>query len=48
MEEVSPRSRSPPKECPECGEKTRLYRTPRGLRCADCVKELDSGGLGFS
>ena len=34
-------------ECPECGTRTRLYRTPKGLRCAECVKRLDSAGLGF-
>ena len=34
-------------ECPQCGAKTRLYRTPRGLRCAECVKLMDSAGLGF-
>ena len=36
------------RECPECGSRVRLYRTPRGLRCAECVKRLDSGGLGFA
>ncbi len=35
------------KECPKCGAKVRLYRTPRGLRCAECVKKMDSAGLGF-
>jgi hypothetical protein len=35
------------RECPECGAKTRLYRTPRGLRCGECVREQDSGGLSF-
>ena len=35
------------KACPECGARRALYRTPRGLRCADCVKRLDSAGLGF-
>jgi hypothetical protein len=34
-------------ECPQCGDKARLYRTPRGLRCAECVKQMDSAGLGF-
>ena len=34
-------------ECPQCGARTRLYRTPRGLRCAECVKLMDSAGLGF-
>jgi tRNA(Ile2) C34 agmatinyltransferase TiaS len=34
-------------ECPRCGARTRLYRTPRGLRCAECVKLMDSAGLGF-
>ncbi len=33
--------------CPKCGAKARLYRTPHGLRCADCVKKMDSAGLGF-
>ena len=47
MEEASPSPQNLLKECPECGDKTRLYRTPRGLRCANCVKELDSGGLSF-
>lgn len=42
---VQPPSRSV--ECPQCGAKTRLYRTPRGLRCAECVKLMDSAGLGF-
>ena len=36
------------KECPECGARVRLYRTPKGLRCAECVKRLDSAGLGFN
>jgi hypothetical protein len=35
------------KACPGCGAIGRLYRTPRGLRCADCVKRMDSAGLGF-
>ena len=35
------------KVCPECGARTKLYRTPRGLRCGECVKKIDSGGLGF-
>jgi hypothetical protein len=47
VEETSPRSETFMKACPECGAKAALYRTPRGLRCADCVKRLDSGGLGF-
>ena len=36
-----------PKMCPECGVTERLYRTPRGLRCSDCVRRMDSAGLGF-
>jgi ribosomal protein L37AE/L43A len=35
------------RQCPECGAVERLYRTPRGLRCAECVKRMDSAGLGF-
>ena len=35
------------KTCPNCGSVARLYRTPRGLRCAECVKKMDSAGLGF-
>ena len=33
--------------CPSCGALERLYRTPRGLRCAKCIKRMDSAGLGF-
>lgn len=47
MEETSVRPQSVMKECPECGARAVLYRTPRGLRCADCVKRLDSAGLNF-
>ncbi|HXY56516.1 MAG TPA: hypothetical protein VEH01_02775 [Nitrososphaerales archaeon] len=47
MEKQTASSQSIIKECPECGAKTRLYRTPRGLRCAECVKRIDSGGLAF-
>lgn len=36
-----------PKLCPKCGAMEKLYRTPRGLRCARCVKDDDSGGLSF-
>jgi hypothetical protein len=36
-----------PKACPHCGAIAHLYRTPRGLRCGDCVRVMDSGGLGF-
>jgi len=36
-----------PKACPECGIVGRLYRTPRGLKCEDCVRKMDSSGLGF-
>ena len=35
------------KECPNCGARARVYRTPRGLRCGECVKKMDSAGLGF-
>ena len=42
---VQPRART--MECPKCGAKAMLYRTPRGLRCAECVKLMDSAGLGF-
>ena len=45
--ESLPQSQSSRKECPECGAQTRLYRTPRGLKCAECVKKMDSAGLGF-
>ena len=47
MEEIDRQSKGQPKECPQCGAKVRLYRTPRGLRCGDCVKKMDSAGLGF-
>lgn len=47
MGSASTQTQTPQKECPECGAKARLYRTPRGLRCAECVKRLDSGGLNF-
>ena len=47
MEEISPHPEKFMKACPECGARAALYRTPRGLKCADCVKRLDSGGLGF-
>jgi hypothetical protein len=47
MAESPLQSRPLPVECPECGAKARLYRTPRGLRCAECVKRMDSAGLGF-
>jgi hypothetical protein len=40
-------AQSPLRECPKCGARARLYRTPRGLRCTDCVKKMDSSGLGF-
>ncbi len=36
-----------PKACPGCGSVYRLYRTPHGLRCEDCVRKMDSSGLGF-
>jgi len=42
--QVSPKR---PKVCPECGKVEHLYRTPRGLRCVDCVRRMDSSGLGF-
>jgi DNA-directed RNA polymerase subunit RPC12/RpoP len=47
VEEEFVLSRGKSVECPECGARTKLYRTPRGLRCGECVKRLDSGGLGF-
>jgi len=48
VEETTVQSRGLERECPSCGEKTtRLYRTPRGLKCGDCVKKMDSAGLGF-
>ena len=47
MGEAVAQQRNITKECPECGARVRLYRTPRGLRCAECVKKLDSAGLGF-
>ncbi len=47
MENQPVQPQKPLKECPGCGVRARLYRTPRGLRCADCVKQLDSGGLSF-
>jgi hypothetical protein len=33
--------------CQDCGKVGRLYRTPRGLRCMDCIKKANSGGLYF-
>ncbi len=47
MSETPMQQRNSAAECPQCGAKTRLYRTPRGLRCAECVKLMDSAGLGF-
>jgi tRNA(Ile2) C34 agmatinyltransferase TiaS len=47
MSETPMQSRTSTSECPKCGARTRLYRTPRGLRCAECVKLMDSAGLGF-
>ncbi|MDG6899465.1 MAG: hypothetical protein JRN11_01600 [Nitrososphaerota archaeon] len=47
MEEPALQSKGQYKECPRCGAKVRLYRTPRGLRCGDCVRKMDSAGLGF-
>lgn len=47
MEEPVLQSKTAPEVCPQCGARGRLYRTPKGLRCADCVKEMDSAGLGF-
>jgi ribosomal protein S14 len=36
-----------PRACPRCGSVEHLYRTPRGLMCGNCVREMDSAGLGF-
>ncbi len=47
MGEVIQQSQKLPKQCPKCGNLERLYRTPRGLRCAHCVRAMDSSGLGF-
>ncbi|MDG6954358.1 MAG: hypothetical protein JRN27_05185 [Nitrososphaerota archaeon] len=47
MEEYVAQRRAPERGCPGCGVRTKLYRTPRGLRCADCVKEMDSAGMSF-
>lgn len=47
MAETIPQAQAPQRECPECGARARLYRTPRGLKCAECVKKMDSAGLGF-
>ncbi len=47
MAEHATQVRRTQSECPNCGAKARLYRTPRGLRCAECVKKMDSAGLGF-
>lgn len=47
MEESLLQPRGSVKACPQCGAKERLYRTPKGLRCADCVKVMDSAGLMF-
>ncbi len=47
MPETPVQARAQTAECPQCGAKTRLYRTPRGLKCAECVKLMDSAGLGF-
>lgn len=46
-EEVSSTPRSSARQCPGCGRAGRLYRTPKGLRCMNCVRRADSGGLGF-
>ena len=46
-EVVSPPPRPSVRQCPGCGEVGRLYRTPRGLRCMDCIRRADSGGLSF-
>ncbi|MDG7009092.1 MAG: hypothetical protein JRN06_12855 [Nitrososphaerota archaeon] len=40
-------SQKVPGACPRCGSVERLYRTPRGLMCGDCVRTMDSAGLGF-
>src|SRR5208337_507904 len=45
-ESVQQQQRSP-KVCPECGAPGPLYRTPRGLKCENCVSRMDSSGLGF-
>jgi hypothetical protein len=47
MEEPTLQKQNWLKPCPGCGAQERLYRTPRGLRCADCVRKMDSGGLTF-
>jgi len=47
MAERAVQGQADSKECPKCGARARLYRTPRGLRCAECVKQMDSAGLGF-
>lgn len=47
MDETPARPQNFMRACPECGARETLYRTPRGLRCADCVKRLDSAGLAF-
>ncbi len=47
MGEATFQDRGFERECPSCGAKARLYRTPRGLRCGDCVKKMDSAGLNF-
>jgi len=47
MREALQQSVKLPKACPGCGNIERLYRTPRGLRCEDCVRTMDSSGLGF-
>jgi hypothetical protein len=31
--------------CPDCGKVGHLYRTPRGLKCMNCVKKANSRGL---
>ncbi|MDV3293634.1 MAG: hypothetical protein LYZ70_05135 [Nitrososphaerales archaeon] len=46
-EHFQQQSLNSPRQCPRCGSLERLYRTPRGLRCADCVKTMDSSGLSF-
>jgi hypothetical protein len=47
MREALQLSQKLPRACPQCGKVGRLYRTPRGLRCEDCVRVMDSSGLGF-
>ena len=47
MAETSAQKAKMGKPCPNCGAVDRLYRTPRGLRCGDCVRKMDSGGLTF-